>query len=71
MSHRISVAEQNANADQNPLGRAAGEQFRIVDKGRVSEISQRQSTQQQRDFCQRQVGKLTDARSKLCTRGAK
>jgi len=45
--------------------------FRIVDKGRVSETSQRQSAEQQRDFCQGQVNKLTDAMSKLCTCGGK
>ena len=45
--------------------------FQIVDKGRVREISERQSVEQQRDSCQSQVGKLTDAMSKLCTCGAK
>ena len=45
--------------------------FRIVDKGRLSEISQRQNVEQLRDSCQGQVGKLTDAMSKLCTCGAK
>ena len=45
--------------------------FRIVDKGRTSETSQRQSAEQQRDFCQGQVSKLTDAMSKLCTCGGK
>ena len=45
--------------------------FRIVDKGRASETSQRQSAEQQRDFCQGQVSKLTDAMGKLCTCGGK
>ena len=45
--------------------------FRIVDKGRVNEISQRQSVEQQRDFCQGQVSKLTDAMGKLCSCGGK
>ena len=45
--------------------------YRIVDKGRVSEISQRQNVEQQRDFCQSQVGKLTDTMSKLCACGPK
>ena len=45
--------------------------FRIVDKGQASETSQRQSAEQQRDFCQGQVTKLTDAMSKLCTCGGK
>ena len=45
--------------------------FRIVDKGRVREISERQNVEQQRDFCQNQVGKLTDAMSKLCACGGK
>jgi hypothetical protein len=43
--------------------------FRIVDKGRVNEIAQRQLVEQQRDVCQGQVGKLTDTMSKLCTCG--
>lgn len=45
--------------------------FQIVDKGRVREISERQNVEQQRDSCQGQIGKLTDAMSKLCTCGAK
>jgi hypothetical protein len=43
--------------------------FRMVDKDRVSETSQSQNAEQQRDFCQGQVGKLTDAMSKLCACG--
>ena len=43
--------------------------FRIVDKGRVNEIAQRQLVEQQRDTCQSQVGKLTDAMGKLCACG--
>ena len=43
--------------------------FQIVDKGRVREISSRQSVEQQRDSCENQVGKLTDAMSKLCACG--
>jgi len=45
--------------------------FQIVDKGRVREVSQRQNVEQQRDSCQSQVAKLTDAMSKLCTCGGK
>ena len=45
--------------------------FQIVDKGRVQEIAERQSVEQQRDSCQSQVSKLTDAMSKLCTCGGK
>jgi hypothetical protein len=45
--------------------------FRIVDKGRMREISERQNVEQQRDSCQSQVGKLTDAISKLCACGGK
>jgi hypothetical protein len=45
--------------------------FQIVDKGRMREISERQNVEQQRDFCQSQIGKLTDAMSKLCTCGGK
>ena len=45
--------------------------FRMVDKGRVSEISQRQTAEQQRDFSQGQTSKLTDAMSKLCACGGK
>ena len=45
--------------------------FRIVDKGQASETAQRQTAEQQRDFCQGQVSKLTDAMSKLCTCGGK
>jgi hypothetical protein len=43
--------------------------YRFADKGRVSEASQRQTAEQQRDFCQGQVSKLTDAMSKLCACG--
>jgi hypothetical protein len=43
--------------------------FRIVDKGRVNEIAQRQLVEQQRDICQGQVGKLTDTMNKLCACG--
>ena len=43
--------------------------FRIVDKGRVNEIAQRQLIEQQRDTCQGQVGKLTDTMNKLCACG--
>jgi hypothetical protein len=43
--------------------------FRIVDKGRVQEIAQRQQSEQQRDSCQGQVVKLTDTMNKLCTCG--
>lgn len=43
--------------------------FRIVDKGRVNEIAQRQLVEQQRDAYQGQVAKLTDTMSKLCTCG--
>ena len=43
--------------------------FRIVDKGRVNEIAQRQLIEQQRDSCQGQVGKLTDTMNKLCACG--
>ena len=45
--------------------------FRIVDKGRMSEISGRQIAEQQRDFCQGQIGKLTDTMNKLCACGSK
>ena len=45
--------------------------FQIVDKGRVREISERHNVEQQRDFCQNQVAKLTDAMSKLCACGGK
>jgi len=45
--------------------------FRFVDKGRATETSQRQTAEQQRDFCQGQVSKLTDAMSKLCACGGK
>ena len=45
--------------------------FQIVDKGRVREISERQNVELQRDSCQSQIGKLTDAMSKLCTCGGK
>jgi hypothetical protein len=45
--------------------------FQIVDKGRVREISERQNVEQQRDTCQGQISKLTDAMSKLCTCGGK
>ena len=45
--------------------------FRIVDKGRMNEISGRHNVEQQRDFCQGQVSKLTDAMGKLCACGAK
>lgn len=45
--------------------------FRMVDKDRWQEVSQRQQTEQQRDFCQGQVGKLTDAMGKLCACGGK
>ena len=45
--------------------------FQIVDKGRVREISERQNVEQQRDACQGQIGKLTDAMSKLCACGGK
>ena len=45
--------------------------FRIVESGRVKEISQRQTVEQQRDSCVSQVGKLTDTMSKLCACGAK
>ena len=43
--------------------------FHIVDKGRMSEITQRQQIEQQRDSCQGQVGKLTDTMNKLCACG--
>jgi hypothetical protein len=43
--------------------------FRVVDKGRVNEVAQRQQVEQQRDTCQGQVGKLTDAMGKLCACG--
>jgi hypothetical protein len=43
--------------------------FRIVDQGRMNEISGRQNVEQQRDFCQGQLGKLTDTMSKLCACG--
>jgi hypothetical protein len=45
--------------------------FRMVDKDRSQEVSQRQQAEQQRDFCQGQTAKLTDAMSKLCTCGGK
>ena len=45
--------------------------FQIVDKGRVREISERQNVELQRDTCQGQMSKLTDAMSKLCTCGGK
>lgn len=45
--------------------------FGIVEKGRVQEISQRQTLEQQRDTCQGQVEKLTDTMSKLCACGTK
>ena len=45
--------------------------FRIVERGRVQEISQRQNVEQQRDFCQSQIGKLTDTMNKLCACGGK
>ena len=45
--------------------------FQIVDNGRVREIAERHNVEQQRDFCQTQVGKLTDAMSKLCSCGGK
>jgi len=45
--------------------------FQIVDKGRMREISERQNVEQQRDSCQSQTGKLTDAMSKLCACGGK
>ena len=45
--------------------------FQIVDKGRVREISERQNVEQQRDSCQSQIGKLTDAMVKLCSCQAK
>jgi hypothetical protein len=43
--------------------------FRIVDKGRATEMAQRQVVEQQRDTCQGQVGKLTDTMNKLCACG--
>ena len=45
--------------------------FRIVDKGRMSEISDRHQVEQQRDFCLGQIGKLTDTMNKLCACGGK
>lgn len=45
--------------------------FHMVDKDRGQDIFQRQQAEQQRDACQSQVGKLTDAMGKLCTCGAK
>ena len=45
--------------------------FQIVDNGRVREISERQNVEQQRDSCQSQIGKLTEAMSKLCSCGGK
>jgi hypothetical protein len=45
--------------------------FRIADRGRMRETSQQQTLEQQRDFCQSQVTKLTDTMSKLCACGAK
>ncbi|HET9409947.1 MAG TPA: hypothetical protein VFO39_22110 [Candidatus Sulfotelmatobacter sp.] len=43
--------------------------FHIIDKGRVSEIAQRQQIEQQRDYWQGQAGKLTDTMNKLCACG--
>lgn len=45
--------------------------FRMVDKDRWQEVSQRQTAAQQLDACQSQVQKLTDTMSKLCTCGGK
>ena len=45
--------------------------FKVVERGRIREISHRQTIEQQRDACQSQVGKLTDTMSKLCACGAK
>ncbi len=45
--------------------------FRMVDKERGQEASQRAQAEQQRDFCQGQAAKLTDAMSKLCACGTK
>ncbi len=45
--------------------------LRIVDKGRMNEIAGRHTVEQQRDFCQGQVAKLTDAMGKLCACGPK
>lgn len=45
--------------------------FRMVDKDRWQQVSLREQTEQQRDSCQGQVGKLTDTMSKLCACGPK
>jgi len=45
--------------------------FRVVDKDRWQQVSQRQQAEQQRDSCQGQVGKLTDTMNKLCACGPK
>ena len=43
--------------------------FRIVDKSRLNETSQRQQIEQQRDSCRSQVTTLTETMSKLCACG--
>lgn len=45
--------------------------FRMVDKDRWQEVSQRQQAEQRFDTCQSQAGKLTDTMSKLCACGGK
>ena len=45
--------------------------LQIVERGRMQEVSQRQTIEQQRETCQGQVGKLTDTMSKLCACGVK